>query len=91
MLIVNIITQSNVFDYTQSVHRGAFVTLVIEHCLTALFDVSYHQHSLLLKINVRNEQLSQKVFKLEYVVSKYMHVLASCGHDGLSNPFTWLR
>ena len=62
-----------------------------EHCLTAFFDVSYHQHSLLLKINVRNEQLSQRVSKLEYVVSKYIHVHASCGQDGLSNPFTWLR
>ena len=46
-LIVNTITQSGAFDYTQSVHSVAFVTLVIEHCLTAFFDVSNHQHSLI--------------------------------------------
>ena len=32
MLIVNTITQSGAFDYTQSVRSGAFVILVIEHC-----------------------------------------------------------
>ena len=46
-LIINTITQSGKFDYTQSVCSGAFVTLVIEHCLTAFFDVSNHQHSLI--------------------------------------------
>ena len=46
-LIINIIMQSGAFDYTQSVRRGAFVTLMIEHCLTAFFDVSNHQHSLI--------------------------------------------
>ena len=46
-LTVNTITQSGAFDYTQSVHCGAFVTLVIEHCLTAFFGVSNHQHSLI--------------------------------------------
>ena len=45
-LIVNTIMQSGAFNYTQSVHRVAFVTLVIEHCLTAFFDVN-HQHSLI--------------------------------------------
>ena len=28
----------------------------------------------LFKISVRNEQLSQRVFKLEYVVSKYIYM-----------------
>ena len=46
-LIVNTITQSGAFDYTQSVRSGDFVTLVIEHCLTAFFDVSNHHHSLI--------------------------------------------
>ena len=46
-LIVNTIMQSGAFDYTHSVHSVAFVTLVIEHCLTAFFDVSNHQHSLI--------------------------------------------
>ena len=46
-LIINTITQSGAFDYTQSVCSGAFVTLVIEHCLTTFFDVSNHQHSLI--------------------------------------------
>ena len=46
-LIVNTITQSSAFDYTQSVRSGVFVTLVIEHCLTAFFDVSKHHHSLI--------------------------------------------
>ena len=41
-LIVNTITQSGAFDYTQNVHSVAFVTLVTEHCLTAFFDVSNH-------------------------------------------------
>ena len=39
--------QSGAFDYTQSVRSGTFVTLVIEHCLTAFFDVSKYQHSLI--------------------------------------------
>ena len=43
-LIVNAITQSGVFDYTQSVRSGAFVTLGIEHCLTAFFYVSIINH-----------------------------------------------
>ena len=77
-LIINTVTQSGAFDYAQSVRSGAFVTLVIEHCLAAFFDVSNHQHSLisrsLFKISVRNEQLSQRVFKLEYVISKYMYM-----------------
>ena len=47
MLIVNTITQSCAFDYTQIVHSVAFVTLVIEHCLTEFFDFSNHQHSLI--------------------------------------------
>ena len=47
MLTVSTITQSGAFDYTQSVLSGAFVILVIEHCLTAFFDVSNHQHSLI--------------------------------------------
>ena len=75
MLIVNTITQSGAFDYIQSVRSGAFVTLVIEHCLTAFFDVSNHQHSLISITTFSklvNEQLSQRVFKLEYVISKYM-------------------
>ena len=38
-LVVNTTTQSGAFDYTQSVHSVALVTLVIEHCLTAFFDV----------------------------------------------------
>ena len=46
-LTVNTITQSGAFDYTQSVRSGAFVTLVIEHCLMAFFDVSNHQQSLI--------------------------------------------
>ena len=46
MLIVNTIMQSGAFDYTESVGSGAFVTLVIEHCLTVFFDVSHHQHSI---------------------------------------------
>ena len=46
-LIVNTIMQSGAFDYTQSVHSGAFVTLVTEHCLAAFFDKSNHQHSLI--------------------------------------------
>ena len=46
-LIVNTITQSGAFDYTLSVRSGAFVTLVTEHCLTAFFDVSNHQQSLI--------------------------------------------
>ena len=74
MLIVNTITQSGAFDYTQSVRSGAFVTLVIEHCLTAFFDVSNHQHSLISVTafsKLVNEQLSQRVFKLKYVISKY--------------------
>ena len=77
MLIVNTITQSGAFDYTHSVHCGAFVTLVIEHCLTAFFDVSNHQHSLISVTTFSklvNEQLSQRVFKLEYVISKYMYM-----------------
>ena len=45
--LVNTITQSGEFDYTQSVRSSAFVTLVIEHCITAFFDVSYHHHSLI--------------------------------------------
>ena len=47
MLIVNTNTQSGTFDYTQRVSSRAFVTLVIEHCLTAFFDVSNHHHSLI--------------------------------------------
>ena len=77
MLIVNTITQSGAFDYTQSVRSGTFVTLVIEHCLTAFFDVSNHQHSLISVTTFSklvNEQLSQRVFKLEYVISKYMYM-----------------
>ena len=77
MLIVNIITQSGAFDYTQNVRSGAFVTLVIEHCLTAFFDVSNHQHSLISVTTFSklvNEQLSQRVFKLEYVISKYVYM-----------------
>ena len=46
-LIVNTIMQSGALDYTQRVCSGAFVTLMIEHCLTAFFDVSNHQHSLI--------------------------------------------
>ena len=77
MLIVNTITQSGAFDYTQSVRSGAFVTLVIEHCLTAFFDVSNHQYSLISVTTFSklvNEQLSQRVFKLKYVISKYMYM-----------------
>ena len=89
MLIVNTITQSGAFDYTQSVCSGAFVTLVIEHCLMAFFDVSNHQHFLIsvtIFLKLVNEQLSLRVFKLEYVISKDVH--ASCSHDGLSNLHT---
>ena len=47
MLKVNTITQSGVSNYTQSQRSGAFVTLVIEHCLTAFFEVGNHKHSLI--------------------------------------------
>ena len=93
MLIVNTITQSGAFDYTQSVRSGAFKTLVIEHCLTAFFDVSNHQHSLIsvtIFSKLVNEQLSQRVFKLG-VRHFQIHVCASCSHDGLSNPYTYIR
>ena len=76
-LIVNTITQLGAYDYTQSVRSVAFVHLVIEHCLTALFELSNHQHSLISVIAVSklvSEWTTQRVFKLEYVISKYMYM-----------------
>ena len=71
--------QSGAFDYTQSVRSGAFVILVIEHCLTAFFDVSNHQHSLISvtafsKLMWEMSNSVKRVFKLKYVVSKYMYM-----------------
>ena len=71
-----------------------FVTSVIEHCLTAFFDVSNHQHSSISVTTfskLMNEQLSQRLFKLKYIISKYMYMYASCSHDVLSNPHTCIR
>ena len=78
-LIVNTITQSGAFDYTQSVHSVAFVTLVIEQCLMTFFDVSNHQHSLISviafsKLVSEMSNSSQRIFKLEYIISKYMYM-----------------
>ena len=92
--IVNTITQSSVFDYTQSVRSVAFVTLVIEHCLTAFFDVSNHQHSLISVTAFSKvvSQISNSVRGYLNRVSRFqIHVHASCGHDGLSNPYTCIR
>ena len=52
---------------------GTFVTLVIEHCLTAFFDVSNHQHSL-ISVTAVSKLVTQSEGKLEYVVSKYMYM-----------------
>ena len=66
--------QSGAFDYTQSVRNGTFVTLVIEQCLTAFFDVSNHQHSL-ISVTAFSKLVSEmRVFKFEYVISKYMYM-----------------
>ena len=68
MLIVNTITQSNAFNYIQSVRSGAFVTLVIEHCSTAFFDVSNQQHSL---ISVTT--FSKLVSEMRNSISRYLN------------------
>ena len=73
-LIVNTITQSGAFDYTQSVHSVAFVTLVIEHCLTAFFDVSNHQHSL-ISVTAFSKLVSEMSNSVRgYLNSKYMYM-----------------
>ena len=70
--------QSGAFDYTQSVRSGAFVTLVINHCLTTFFHVSNHQHSLIsvaaFSKLVWEMSNSVRGYLNEYVVSKYMYM-----------------
>ena len=88
-LIVNTITQSGAVDYTQRVRSRAFVTLVIEHCLTAFFDVSFlsqpSQNQCQMSNSVRGYLNSSIRFQI------HLHVHASCSHDGLSNPYAWIR
>ena len=82
------------FDYTESVHSVAFVTLVTEHFLTAFFDVSNHQHSLISVTAFSNfvSEMSNSVRGyLTWVCRFQIHVHANCSHDGLSNPYTCIR
>ena len=93
-LIVNTIMQSGAFDYTHSVHSVAFVTLVIEHCLTAFFDVSNHQRSLIsvTAFSKLVSEMSNSVRGYQTRVLRFqIHVHANCSHDGLSNPYTCIR
>ena len=92
-LIVNTITQSGAFDYTQSVHSVPFETLVIEHCLTAFFDVSNHQHS---TISVR--AFSKLVSEMSNSVRGYLNsstsfpnICTCSSHDGLSKLYICIR
>ena len=87
-LIINTITQPGAFDYTQSVRSGAFVTLVVEHCLMAFFDVSNHQHSL-ISVTAFSKLVSESI--LTRVCRFQIHVHTSCSHNGLSNPYTFIR
>ena len=87
-LIINTITQSGAFDYTKSVRSGAFVTLEIEHCLMAFFDVSNHQHSL-ISVTAFSKLVSEGI--LTRVRRFQIHVHTSCSHNGLSNLYTCIR
>ena len=96
MLIINTITQSGAFNYTQSVCSGAFVTLVIEHWLTVFLDVSNHQHSLIsittISKLVSDMSNSVRGYLNSSTVCRFqIHVHASCSHNGLSNPYTCIR
>ena len=85
--MVNTIMQSGAFDYIQSVRSGAFVTLVIEHCLTAFFDVSNHQHSLISVTTFSKLVRATQSEGIYTEVCRYqIHVHTSRSHDGLSNP-----
>ena len=81
MLIVNTITQSVAFDYTQSVRRGAFVTSVIEHCLMVFSDVSNHQHSL-----ISFTAFSKLMSEMSNSVRGYLNLNAS-----FPNTCTWSK
>ena len=76
-LIVYTIKLSGAFDYTQSVRSGAFVTSVIEHCLTAFFDVSYYQHSLI------------SVTAFSKLVSEISHSVRGYLNSSTLFPNTW--
>ena len=78
MLIVNTITQSGAFDYTQSVRSGAFVTLGIEHCLTAFCDVRNHQQLLQYFYTDRSKAVLLLLFLTVLAVCVYTLVQLLC-------------